>query len=313
MRTAEKVHLSETHPEIFAELHPAKNGDLGNKNRIHARFSQNLVFVCSKGHEWKCSPERRIRGSSCYYCSGRKILPGFNDVLTLHPGKIEKVWSYKKNGEIPDNLSPAGGNPFYVKCDKGHEWRTKMNEVLRGRGCPYCSNKKVLIGYNDLSTTHPDIAARVSPESTYGPEEITAGSKKVLLWDCSEGHTFEASPYRLTGKDKRDCPVCAGKIVVPGVNDFASHYPDAAELWDYTKNPLSPEQVSYGSSKKYWWMDTCGHGFQKTPKEVGKGNSRCPYCSRTNSTLLVGHNDLATKFPLIAQEWDVDALSLIHI
>lgn len=302
---SDKKHLKETHPELFLELHPTKNGDLDDTKKVRAGYHGILVFICSQNHEWKCSPVRRIAGSTCYYCSGRKILSGYNDVLTLYPEKIKSAWSVKKNGKIPSDLSPSGSKVFYAKCKKGHHWETKMAEVLRGRGCPYCSNKKVLVGYNDLATIHPELAERVSSESTLSAEQVTAGSEKKLLWNCKrdKSHAFEASPFRLTGKDKRDCPICAGKVVVPGVNDFAFKYPELMKLWDASQNDgVSLEQVSWGSSKMYWWKGECGHSFQKSPKQVAKG-SLCPHCSKTNSKLLSGYNDLLTKFPELAEEW----------
>ena len=50
------------------------------------------------------------------------------------------------------------------KCKEGHEWSGLIaNRARKGKadpGCPYCSGRKALAGYNDLATTHPDIAAR---------------------------------------------------------------------------------------------------------------------------------------------------------
>lgn len=48
------------------------------------------------------------------------------------------------------------------QCDKyeNHIWLATPNNVLKenGTGCPYCSGNKVLKGFNDLWTTHPEIA-----------------------------------------------------------------------------------------------------------------------------------------------------------
>ena len=49
------------------------------------------------------------------------------------------------------------------KCKGGHEWsglivnRTRKDKA--DSGCPYCSGRKVLAGYNDLTTTHSGISA----------------------------------------------------------------------------------------------------------------------------------------------------------
>ena len=55
---------------------------------------------------------------------------------------------------------------FY--CSKGHRWQAKPVSIYRGRGCPYCSNRKVLVGYNDIATTSPDIFQFLAnPEDGY--------------------------------------------------------------------------------------------------------------------------------------------------
>ena len=40
----------------------------------------------------------------------------------------------------------------------GAEFERVINEMIKDGSCPYCENKKVLVGYNDLKTTHPNIA-----------------------------------------------------------------------------------------------------------------------------------------------------------
>ena len=40
----------------------------------------------------------------------------------------------------------------------GAEFERVINEMTKDGPCPYCENKKVLAGYNDLKTTHPNIA-----------------------------------------------------------------------------------------------------------------------------------------------------------
>ena len=52
--------------------------------------------------------------------------------------------------------------------------------VARGDGCPYCANRKVLPGFNDLATAAP-LVAKQWHETLKGaltPEMVTAGSQK---------------------------------------------------------------------------------------------------------------------------------------
>ena len=72
---------------------------------------------------------------------------------------------------FPEIASQAvGWNPSEVKagshrkvrwsCDLGHEWDAEVKSRVEGRGCPVCAGKKVLTGFNDLATTHPELASQ---------------------------------------------------------------------------------------------------------------------------------------------------------
>ena len=46
---------------------------------------------------------------------------------------------------------------------------------------------------------------------------------------------------------------------------LAEQFPELAMEWDYERNgDLTPENVSYGSNKKVWWIcPKCGQSYQK--------------------------------------------------
>lgn len=74
--------------------------------------------------------------------------------------------------------------------------------------------------------------------------------------------------------------------------------------WDNEKNlPLRPDQVRYGTQKKAWWKCERGHRWQAVVYARVTGNG-CPYCAQKRA--LAGYNDLATKFPEIAAQWDAE-------
>lgn len=85
--------------------------------------------------------------------------------------------------------------------------------VQRGDGCPYCANRKVLPGFNDLATAAP-LVAKQWHETLNGaltPEMVTAGSHKKAWWQCSYGHAWKANIYSRAGVQQCGCPVCARK------------------------------------------------------------------------------------------------------
>lgn len=83
---------------------------------------------------------------------------------------------------------------------------------------------------------------------------------------------------------------------------------DRADLlreWDSERNlPLTPESVSYGSKKKVWWTCEHGHHWQAAVHTRTGSGTGCPYCS--GRFPISGENDLATKYPLLAQEWNTE-------
>jgi hypothetical protein len=89
--------------------------------------------------------------------------------------------------------------------------------------------------------------------------------------------------------------------LIKGVNDLATVNPELAKHWHPTKNGnLTPSDVSYGSNVKVWWIGYCGHEWEATIKDRSAGND-CPYCA--GKKVLIGFNDLGTKYPEIAKEW----------
>ena len=238
-----------------------------------------------------------------------------------------KEWNYSKNRDLRDgfgrDISIPGQAPFssnikaWWKCKKGHEWEAVISSRSHGSGCPYCSNQKVLDGYNDLKTwclnkDRTDLLDEWdSDKNTLRPEQDMPGTREKVWWKCSLGHSFDASIASRTGKQKVGCPYCSNppKRILKGFNDFASKYPELSKEWHPYKNGnLNPDEVFSGSAKKVWWLGKCGHEFeQKIVNRVYGAN--CPYCS--HQKLLVGFNDLATTNPKILEEWDYDKNTLL--
>ena len=84
---------------------------------------------------------------------------------------------------------------------------------------------------------------------------------------------------------------------------FLSEYPELIKEWHPTKNwKLKPEEFTYGSKKKVWWLCPNGHEYdsvinKRTKKEKQQG---CPYCSGRR---VSEDNNLLSLFPKVATEW----------
>ena len=95
--------------------------------------------------------------NDCPYCSGHKVLSGFNDLAHQHPQLI-KEWNFEKNSFSPENVTSHSGKKAWWKCDKGHEWQATIDSRSNGVGCPYCKgtykkavlNKDTQVAYKSL-------------------------------------------------------------------------------------------------------------------------------------------------------------------
>ena len=163
---------------------------------------------------------------------------------------------------------------------EGHSWLAKVSERRKGTKCPYCSNKKILQGYNDLATTHPHLLNEWDFEKNKDltPYTLSSGSSKKVWWMCEKGHSWEAHIH--TRAKGIGCPVCSNKLLYAGYNDLKTNNPSLAAEWDYDKNtPVLPSEVLYGTNKKYWWTCKKGHSWSASVSSRQKGIG-CPICSK---------------------------------
>lgn len=138
---------------------------------------------------------------------------------------------------------------------------------------------------------------------TLSPSDVSGGSKRSVWWLGACGHEWEAI---ITSRSHGSgCPVCAGKRLLAGFNDFGTRHPDIAKEWHPTLNgDVTPEQLMSSASTTVWWLcSTCDHSWGTKLVARVHGNSGCPACAGTS--LVVGRNDLSTKRPDLVPYWAV--------
>ena len=233
--------------------------------------------------------------------------------LTAHPHLIAE-WHPEKNGDLdPATVTHGSHKKVWWKCSaRGHTWAaTAYNRAGLGKGCPVCTGKKVLPGFNDLATTHPSLAGEWSPRNEFGPETVSEGSRKKVWWVCAEhSHEWVARvPDRTRG---RGCPVCAGQRTLVGFNDLATTHPELSKEWS-PKNEFGPESVVAGSHKRVWWVCPLEHTWRTRVKDRATKGKGCPKCCLNQTSKVEGelHRLLSEHFPDAEQgvkigRWSVD-------
>lgn len=273
-----------------------------NPTNILIDSDEVVWWKCSKGHLWEASVKERINGRKCIVCQTKEVITGFNDIKTLAPHLIAE-WDYEKNTDLdPEKTACCSNKKAWWKCSKGHSWFSVISSRFYGTGCPYCTNRKVLVGYNDLQTVNPSLSAEWNKKKNgkLTPKNYTANSNQKVWWTCKYGHEWLATIESRNNR-KYGCPYCAGKRVIKGVNDLKTMNPKLAKQWNKKKNgKLTPEDVSYQSHKKVWWKCSEDHEWQAEIAARQRGNG-CPICD--NKVIVYGINDLETINPELAIEW----------
>lgn len=104
------------------------------------------------------------------------------------------------------------------QCDKyeDHIWFATPNNVLKTNGtrCPYCSGNKVLKGFNDLWTTHPEIASCLANQEIGYQISYSGHSRQDFICPkcgCLIKNVIVKDAVRYNLK----CPCCSDGVSYP--------------------------------------------------------------------------------------------------
>ena len=234
-------------------------------------------------------------------------------------------WDNTKNAKLGYYPDTIGCKSSHIKvwwtCPLGHSYDIEVGKrTSREDGCPYCSNHRLLIGFNDLAHVAPklceewdyeknraehdkDIFAGVKRPHPATPEEIIYGSATKVFWKCKNGHTSYLSPnarwvdkdgnYSMCDKCATDSRASAKRKTAAKEKNLALLVPKAVEEWVYSEHGLTPFDVSCNSREMVHWKCKKGHEFDKLVTErigliFGEYKLRqCSECAKHQKTSIV--------------------------
>ncbi len=125
-------------------------------------------------------------------------------------------WDYEKNGDLrPEDFTGGSNRKVWWRCEKGHSWLAQIKKRFTySRGCPYCSGSKVWPGFNDLVTTHPQIAAEwdYKRNGNLRPEQFSIGADVRIWWKCKHGHSWQTLLYSRKNAVARPVPAIRSQL-----------------------------------------------------------------------------------------------------
>lgn len=184
--------LASQEPEIAAEWDYDENGGI-DPSEVTAYSGKKIHWVCLYGHKWTESISNRTRKRYlCPYCSGKRPIAGETDLATLFPQRAAQ-WCYRYNKRKPEEYTPySNAIVWWVSSECGHRWKAKIVDRTKRKAtgkCPYCTNKRVLRGFNDLESLYPDVASKWHPtkNGNLRAKDFVPGSGKYIWWLESDG------------------------------------------------------------------------------------------------------------------------------
>ena len=224
--------------------------------------------------------------------------------------KLMSEWNERNKNIDPKKITYGSSKMAWWKCEHGHEWQASIYDRthFEKSTCPYCSNRRVLKGYNDLKSKFPRIARQwdYSKNEGVSPQDVFYNSSKEAWWKCKEGHSWKATVKSRTHTNNEECPYCANKKTLKGYNDLETTNPELLKEWDYDKNNyLNPEELIYDSNLSVWWKCENGHSWrQKISDRTLKNKTKCPKCLKNAPSEKDINLPLNITHPELAKEWN---------
>lgn len=175
--------------------------------------------------------------------------------------------------EVNPNIEVIGAyinsnKPILHRCRiDGYQWNAYPTHILAGHGCPVCTNKVIMVGVNDLSTTRPDLSKYFKDKDDMKLYTSGTGCRVNVICPCC-GYQKNMLLHHLvvTGFAR---PMCGDGISYPNkfcrqvfkqlpIKNFKCEY---TSTW--TKNYLYDNYFEYNGVKYIVEVDGKQH-FQDT-------------------------------------------------
>lgn len=242
-RTTIVNNLYNKYPKICLEWDYEKN--YRSPNEYAPKSHTSVWWKCERCNDsYLMSISNKTNGTGCPYCNGKQVNK-INSLASLNP-ELSNEWHPKLNTDLtPDDITSNSGKKVWWLGKCGHEWEAVIGSRNRGNGCPYCSGKKVLKGFNDMWTTNPELARLLADqEDGY---KYTQSSSKRVDWKCPDCGfvTKNKQIYKMLA-NINTCEACSDGFKFPE---------------KFMLNLLSQLNISFVCQKIFSWANNKRYDF----------------------------------------------------
>lgn len=276
----------------------------------------NTVYIRSQ-KQWKERfikavnqgvPIDKVEVDNCYITSKSKR------------DKLFKYFSSKNEVNPSVILNSSNAKTCYIWiCEEcGEEFYGVLETIIKRPLilCNHCMSRGDIFRKNFVSlASFPNTLWKfLAAGNTEDPAKISAHSKNKYWFKCDclgkeREHLIYTSVRSMVSAEKRgleNCTVNAGYVVIAGVNDFESYYPEAS--YYYAKSNMTKLSEVFYKSASYaeWVCPRCGNiysdRFSNIVKRLKSGNMNCFGCNDTKC--VPGVNDFITRSGKLGRMWD---------
>lgn len=277
----------------------------GNKVKTGSNKKANWVGKC--GHKWDgMSPAQRYyQNQNCPYCSGCRVLPGFNDLVTVNP-ELAAEWDWDENSCDPNYINPYSHDKAHWICSRcGNKYEAEIKSRNYGSGCNRCGVDKMLVSRIsrkiDKCGSLKDVFPDISMEWDYAnndktPLDYLPYSNQNVSWICRTcGNSYIA---RISSRtlQKCGCPTCGKakaliktkhtKIQKSGT--LFEKFPHLVQEWDFVRNQATPDTINaYSNKYAYWICSKCGYKWSAKINSRTSQNVGCPSCASSHGEKII--------------------------
>lgn len=283
---------SEQYPELVTMYNKNLSGRSMDSLTADESTQLKLVWDCPTCHRTFPSTLRAMIASiktstkGCPYCAHVLIVEGesFGDI---HPELLDE---YADENKIdPFEVYPNSKKEVLWRCvnNPDHTWSATFALKHAGGGpCPVCSRTKLIKGINTFADVHPEYLDMYSDNNERKPDEIFYNASPMFRWNCRTCHGQYSAYIREIISGEKTCPFCNDRLLLPGLNDFATKHPDLMKNYEYIANRLitNPDCIPEKSTMLLWWKcpNNPKHYYPMSPIRKlwfqKRNREACPEC-----------------------------------
>lgn len=169
------------------------------------------------------------------------------------------------------------------ECKLGHQWEAVPSSIQQGTWCPKCAIKS---SGNSQRLSIEEMQEIAVSRGGKCLSEHYINAKTKLLWECSQGHQWEAVPSSV--KKGTWCNICSTKRATTKLSDSLEKMQEVA----VSRGGRCLSKEYKGSFTPLEWQCNQGHIWKAVPSSVKKG-TWCPQCSGTKKKTIEDMHKLA--------------------